>query len=97
MGPAYRLYGSVGKPKSFDRFVIEAESCATHDAYGRLSDIACPTLVIGGKEDRIVTGQASEEMADRIPDCRLVLYDGLGHGLYEEAPDFLGRVRDFCR
>ena len=53
--------------------------------------------MIGGKEDKIVTGQASIEMAERIPDSELVLYDGLGHGLYEEAPDFLGRVADHCR
>ena len=93
----YRLLGNIGKPKSFDRFRIQAASCLTHDAYDRLECIACPTLVIGGKEDRIVTGQASVEMAGRIPDCRLFLYDGLGHGLYEEAPDFLERVSAFCR
>jgi pimeloyl-ACP methyl ester carboxylesterase len=55
------------------------------------------TLVIGGKKDRIVTGQASIEMAERIPGCRLLMYEGLGHGLYEEAPDFLKVVADFCR
>ena len=93
----YRLLGSIGKPKSFDRFRIQAASCVTHDAFDLLDRIACPTLVIGGKEDRIVTGQASVEIAGRIPDCRLFLYNGLGHGLYEEAPDFLERVADFCR
>ena len=92
----YRLLGSVGKPKSFDRFRIQAASCATHDAYDRLDRIACPTLVIGGKDDRIVTGRASEEIAERIPGCRLFMYEGLGHGLYEEAPDFLRRVSEFC-
>ncbi len=93
----YGLLGSFGKPKSFDRFLTQAESCVTHDARDRLSGILCPTLVIGGTDDRIVTGQASEEIAARIPDCRLFLYEGLGHGLYEEAPDYLQRVADFCR
>ena len=51
----YRLLGSIGKPKSFDRFRIQAESCVTHDAYDLLDRITCPTLVIGGKEDKIVT------------------------------------------
>ena len=27
----------------------------------------------------------------------LAMYEGLGHGLYEEAPDFLERIMDFCR
>ena len=93
----YRLLGSIGKPKSFDRFRIQAESCVTHDAYGLLDRITCPTLVIGGTEDKIVTGQASVEIAERIPGCELFLYEGLGHGLYEEAPDFLERVSAFCR
>ena len=93
----YRILGDIGKPKSFQRFLTQAESCAAHDAYDNLKKISCPTLVIGGKKDRIVTGQASEEIAEGIPDCRLYLYDGLGHGLYEEAPDFLRRVADFCR
>ena len=93
----YALLGSVGKPKSFERFVIQAQSCATHDAYDSLDRIACPTLVIGGADDRIVTGAASEEIATRIPGCALHMYEDLGHGLYEEAPDFLDRVADFCR
>ena len=93
----YRLFGSIGKPKSFDRFRIQAASCLTHDAYDQLDRISCPTLVIGGKEDKIVTGEASVEIAERIPDCKLFMYDGLGHGLYEEAPDFLQRVSVFCK
>ena len=88
----YRLLGSIGKPKSFDRFRIQAASCLTHDTYELLDHITCPTLVIGGKEDKIVTGQASVEIAGRIADCKLILYDGLGHGLYEEAPCDLGTV-----
>ena len=93
----YALMGNLGKPKSFERFLIQAESCLTHDAYDELGRIACPTLVIGGTEDKIVTGAASEEIAAKIPGSELYMYDGLSHGLYEEAPDFLQRVADFCR
>ena len=91
------LAGCFTKPASFDRFRVQAESCVTHDTYGVLGRIACPTLVIGGREDRIVTGEASEEIAAGIPGAELFMYDGLGHGLYEEAPDFLARVAAFCR
>lgn len=93
----YGLLGNVGKPKSFCRFLTQAESCITHDAYDKLPRISCPTLVIGGTEDRIVTGAASEEIAAQIPGSELYMYKGLSHGLYEEAPDFLKRVADFCR
>ena len=92
----YRVIGNLGKPKSFDRFIIQARSCLTHDTYDRLSGIACPTYVIGGTDDKIVTGEASIEMADQIWGSRLKMYEGLGHGLYEEGPDFLNQVRKFC-
>ena len=93
----YSLLGNLGRPKSFDRFLTQAESCVTHDAYDVLDRIACPTLVIGGTDDRIVTADASREIAAKIPGSEMYLYEGLGHGLYEEAPDFLRRVSDFCR
>ncbi len=92
----YSLLGNMGKPKSFDRFIIQAASCVTHNTYDLLGRIACPTLVIGGAKDQIVTGKASQEIAGRIPGSQLCMYEGLGHGLYEEAPDFLRRVMDFC-
>lgn len=93
----YNVLGAVGKPKSFERFIVQAQSCLTHDAHEELGRIACPTLVIGGTDDKIVTGRASEELAAGIPGCQLFMYEGLGHGLYEEAPDFLQRVMDFAR
>ena len=94
---AYALLGNAGKPRSFDRFLVQAASCVAHDAWEELPRIACPTLVIGGAEDRIVTGRASEELAARIPGSELYLYESLSHGLYEEAPDFWARVAAFCR
>ena len=61
------------------------------------SIIAVEPGQIGGKEDKIVTPAASEEISMKIPCSRLIMYDGLGHGLYEEAPDFFRNVLDFCR
>ncbi|MCR5802586.1 MAG: alpha/beta hydrolase [Lachnospiraceae bacterium] len=91
----YMLLGNYGRPKSFDRFLIQAESCMTHNAYDELDKITCPTLVIGGSDDRIVGGRQSEELAEKIPGAKLHIYEGLGHGLYEEAPDFFDRVAGF--
>ena len=91
----YALLGSVGKPKSFDRFVTQAKACLSHDARDELAAIRCPTLVIGGSEDRIVTAEGSRELAAKIPGAQLLLYEGLSHGAYEEAPDFTERVRGF--
>ena len=94
--PFYSLLSNIGKPKSFKRFLIQARSCLTHNTYEELPRITCPTLVVGGWEDKIVTGEASVEIAERIPGSQLKMYDNLGHGLYEEAPDFLQIVKEFC-
>lgn len=92
----YSMLGNFGKPKSFERFIIQAEACKTHNSFKYLSEISCPTLIIGGTDDGIVTGDASEEMEEQIKNSKLCMYKGLSHGLYEEAPDFLSRVKDFC-
>ena len=93
----YRLLGNLGKPKSFERFILQATACVNHDASAMLGRIACPTLVIGGGKDGIATGAASRELAAAIPGSALYMYEALSHGLYEEAPDFLSRVAAFCR
>ena len=91
----YPLLGKIGKPKDFSRFMIQATSCIGHDAYAELENIICPVLVIGGDNDRIVGVNASYEIADKIKNCELFIYKGLGHAAYEEARDFNKRVQDF--
>ena len=82
--------------KSFACFLTQTESYLTHGAHDSFSRIACPTLVIGGSDDHIVTGAASVELPAKIPGSELYIYDGLVHGLYEEAAGFLKRVADLC-
>lgn len=86
----------TSKPTSPQRFLIQAQSCLSHDAYSELGRIKCPTLVIGGAQDKIVGGEmVQREMAEAIPDSSLYIYTELGHGAYEEAKDFNARVLEF--
>lgn len=96
MRPLYALLGRAGGPKSFARFLTQAEACIGHDAWDRLPEIACPTLVVGGTEDGVVTAEASRELAARIPGSELLMYAGLSHALYEEADEFLDRIIRFA-
>lgn len=91
----YSLLGSAGAPNGFDRFLIQAASCLQHNAYPELERITCPTLVIGGDEDKIVGPNAALETAEEIKGSELFLYHGLGHAAYEEAADFNERVLNF--
>ena len=76
------------------RFSILAKSILSFDVYDRLNEITCPVLVLGGKEDKIVTPEGSLEIAEKLG-CECFLYEGLGHSAYEEAPDFNDRVLRF--
>ncbi len=89
------ILGILTKPKSYTPFLIQAVACRTHDAREVLGKIKAETLVIGGGKDKTLGGEASRELASQIPGAQLYMYDGWGHGLYEEAPDFNGRVLEF--
>lgn len=89
------LVRRIGKPKSFDRFIIQAKAVLNHNAYDELYRITCPTLIIGGDDDRVTGKMALEDMAERIPNSKLVLYNGLGHGAYEETKQYGEDVYDF--
>lgn len=82
------ILGKLTKPKSYDRFFIQAAACLTHDAYGELHRIKASTLVLGGEQDLALGGDASKEIADQIPGAALRMYSQWGHGLYEEEKDF---------
>ncbi|MBQ9010513.1 MAG: alpha/beta hydrolase [Clostridia bacterium] len=78
------------------QFVRLARACLTCDTYDALPSLRCPALVIGGRQDRVVTGEASVEMAERIG-CPLYMYENLGHSAFEEGTDFVQRVYDFLK
>ncbi len=94
--PFYWFLKKMGHPQSKERFLIQAESCITHNAYEELSKIKCPTLVIGGGADKIVGGaEVQHEMAEAIKDSTLRVYPELGHGAFAEAKDFNDHLYGF--
>lgn len=92
--PLMPLLTIIQKPKDIRRFVTLAKSCLTCNAYEILDKIDCPTLVIGGRQDKVVTGAASEDIAEKLG-CGIHIYENLGHAAYEEAKDFNRIVYDF--
>jgi pimeloyl-ACP methyl ester carboxylesterase len=50
---------------------------------------------MGGEQDKSLGGDASRELAGQIPGAVLKMYPQWGHGLYEEAKDFLPTVTEF--
>lgn len=77
------------------RFIRLSEACAGFDAGPELEKLACPVLVLGAEGDRVMTAEASRELAERS-NAELFLYGPeYGHAVYDEAADFASRVAAF--
>jgi pimeloyl-ACP methyl ester carboxylesterase len=57
------------------------------DHSARLGEIACPALVVGGREDGFFGPAEQAEQARALPRGRLVLYDRVGHSPHWEQPE----------
>ena len=89
------IVGLLTKPKSYERFFIQAQACREHDALAQLPCIRARTLVIGGERDKALGGEASKTIAAAIDGAELKMYPQWGHGLYEEEKDFNGVLLEF--
>lgn len=84
--------------EDLDRFIILAQSLRDFDITDELDQIACPVLLIGSKDDRVLGVEATQVIAEHLsgrPDFELYLYDGYGHAAYDTAPDYKERVLSF--
>ena len=93
----YKLLGLLGKNVTYERFIIQAKSCLEHNAYNKLDNIKCPTLIIGAKQDKVLGIVGSEELAERIENSELYIYDEYSHGVYEQAKDFNNRIFEYLK
>ena len=92
----FPLIARLTKPKSYDRFMKNACAILNFDARSELSKISAPTLIIAGDDDKTVGNDAPGELNNGINGSKLFIYEGLGHGTFEEAKDFYDRVFEFC-
>ena len=72
----------LGAPGFGPAFAAAAE----YDARERAPRMGCPTLVLWGREDRLLPVSMGHELHDLIPDSRLVVWDEIGHCPMLEAP-----------
>ncbi len=92
----FPLVARLTKPKDYERFLKNANAILAFDAREMLSKITAPTLIIAGAEDHIAGNGAACELKQNIGNSELCIYQGLGHGLFEEAGDFYDKVHGFC-
>jgi len=74
-------------------FIDACQAMIDTDVRGRLADVKARTLVMVGSEDNLTPldagprGAGARYVAEHLPDARLVVFDGSGHGHYIEQPE----------
>jgi uncharacterized protein len=61
------------------------------------SDIACPVLLLSGDRDQFARVDLLRASAERLPQAKLHIYAGMGHGLQRVADDVADRIAAFAR
>lgn len=59
---------------------------------GRVAGLGLPALVVWGAEDRFASPKMARRFHDEIPESELVVLDGAGHFVWEDAPEQTSRA-----
>ena len=81
-----RLTNAAGPVRGYSN---ATHACLTHDSLDRLHQVKCPALVMTGGRDVLCAADASRAIAERIPNCKLRVYEEASHFFlvqcYEES------------
>jgi pimeloyl-ACP methyl ester carboxylesterase len=72
----------AGKPG----FIDALQAVLSYDVRERLPEIGCPTLIVWGEEDMLISVHDADAFAELIPDSRKVVYPDTGHMAMLERP-----------
>ncbi|MFI5004874.1 MAG: alpha/beta fold hydrolase [Solirubrobacterales bacterium] len=88
---AEQIRGS-GKPG----FIQALQANLEYDFRHRLPEIACPTLIVWGDHDRVITPRDAELFAELIPGSRKVVFEDTGHiAMLERPAEFNALLAEF--
>jgi pimeloyl-ACP methyl ester carboxylesterase len=82
----------TGKPG----FLPAIDALTSYPIRDRLPDIACPTLIVWGADDKLVPLADADVFEDLIPDARKVVFEDTGHvAMFERPARFNRLLTDF--
>jgi pimeloyl-ACP methyl ester carboxylesterase len=84
---AEQLRGA-GKPGFLQGF----EAVLNYEIRERLGEIACPTLIVWGARDRLISVRDADVFVELIPNSRKVVFGDTGHMAMLERPDAFNRL-----
>jgi pimeloyl-ACP methyl ester carboxylesterase len=80
----------AGKPG----FIQALAANLDYDFSSRLGEIACPTLIVWGDNDRVITARDADRFAELIPGSRKVIFEDTGHLPMLERPSAFNALLD---
>jgi pimeloyl-ACP methyl ester carboxylesterase len=88
---AEQLRGA-GKPG----FIEALQAVLDYDIRERLPEIACPTLIVWGDGDRLISVRDADVFAELIPNSRKVIFEDTGHmSMLERPAAFNALLKEF--
>ncbi len=91
---AFDLLENMGEPDDINRIGRLVRAGAGFNAESELGKITCPAFVFGSERDAVLSPAAVRAVAEGIG-CGIYMYEGYSHAVYDEAPDFRGRLKAF--
>jgi pimeloyl-ACP methyl ester carboxylesterase len=76
-------------------YEAQLEAALGHDVHARLATIDAPTLVVHGREDRMVPRENARILAQAIPGAQLTLLDDAAHLYFTDVPEVDEQVLGF--
>jgi pimeloyl-ACP methyl ester carboxylesterase len=73
-------------------FLEGVEANANYDYRERLAEVACPTFIVGGAEDRVVSARDATIYERLMPNARKVIFENTGHMAMVERPAAFNRL-----
>ena len=86
--PLVKVIREMAERIGIEAYMRQQNAVIARQDYGSmLSSVACPTLVLCGRQDKLTPLNNSEEMAAALPDAKLVVVEECGHMSTLERPE----------
>ena len=95
---AFRYLAKTVEKKDLKRFITLVKGTEGFDARDKMAEIKCPVLAIGDSDDRVLGASSTPQIAElqkSNPDFEMFMYSGMGHAVYDTAPDYANRLFAF--
>ena len=95
---ALRYLAKTVEEKDLKRFITLVKGTEGFDARDEMKSINCPVLAIGDTSDMVLGGNSTPQIAElqkNNPRFEMFMYSGMGHAVYDTAPDYQQRLFAF--